>query len=362
MAASVLSSSEQAWREQVDNMGLRSPLPDGGLAGSDGNFDVYLWRGQNAGYVVPIGNDPSTLRDDRITIMVIDPWGAWGGPLLPSTIQHEFHHACQAAYSWSEHPSFYESSATFTETELAGSAALLGFVFEDFQDRPHWSLARYDRYRTWYTYGSALYWMFLRDRYFSGTVDFLAQIWQRSVGGTEGAGSDDEPDFVDATNALLSESRGVSYTESVIEFSRWRWYTGDRDDGLHIRDAALLAQPATKRTVRTTSGRKTRVALRPAPQIYGSTYIRLRGPASGPLGRTINLTVRGHQRARLVVQALPGPDGSDGEFLDFSSGPASLSLSPGATRTLVVTAVPLEGTPYDANARPRRQGARMVIY
>jgi len=361
MAAVVLTMVEQAWNGEVGSLGFRAPLADGGLAGDDDDFDVYLWRGLQAGYVTPIGNAPTTTQDDRIAIMVIDPWGVWGGELLASTIHHEFQHACQSAYSWSEHPSFYESSATFVETELTKSISLLRFVFEDFQDRPHWSLARYDRLRTWYTYGAALYWMFIRDRYFAGTSQFLSQIWQRSVGIGETAGAGDEPDFVDATDAVLREFAAMSFAESVVEFARWRWYTGTRDDGRHLRGAADLPQPAIGRTIKTISGKRNRSTLRPAPQIYGSTYIDLQGPASGTLERTVRLRMPGRQRARLVVQAVPGLDGSDGEILDFSSGTTWLRLAPDATRTLVVTAIPLDGTIYDANSRPRRQRARILI-
>ncbi|RJQ56828.1 MAG: hypothetical protein C4530_14050 [Desulfobacteraceae bacterium] len=38
-----------------------------------------------------------------------------------------------------------------------------------------------------------------------------------------------DPDFFDALDAMLKE-KGSSYLETVPEFSRWRWYTGDNID------------------------------------------------------------------------------------------------------------------------------------
>jgi hypothetical protein len=50
MAEEVLGHVEHAWQVQIDQRGALPPLDDGGVAGPDGRFDVYLWRGLEVRY------------------------------------------------------------------------------------------------------------------------------------------------------------------------------------------------------------------------------------------------------------------------------------------------------------------------
>ncbi len=343
----VLGLLEQAWAQQVGRLGFRAPLDDRGLAGPDGAYDVYIWRGNQETYVTYFAENVDTPWDDAITYMVVDPWGTYGGPVLSWTVVHEFNHASQASYSWFEHASCFESTATLVETSFGGLNDQLRTVYRDFQNRPHWSLARNDDYETWYMYGGALFLAYLRDRHFGGDESFLAEMWERSKNGP-GADEDqwlNEPDFVDALDAMLKE-KGASYEAAAVEFARWRYYTGSRDDGKHIAGAAGYAEVKVG-AVSYRPGRRKRVRLDPRPQTYGTTYVEVRRSRSGPDEVTVSLRQR-RPRARLVVQAVPGLDGgSDGEMLDLSSGSATLQLGPGGKRTLVITAVPRAGDEYD---------------
>lgn len=360
MARRVRSLLEDAWTAEVDGMGFRSPLPDGGLAGPDDRLDVYLWRGIDVGYVAALAEVPATPEDDRSTYMVLDPWGSFGGALLASTVAHELNHACQAAYSWSEHPGFYEASATFAEVDATGSAALLDFVFRDFQSRPHWGLHRFDHYRTWYAYGAGLYLLFLRDRFFGGDAGFLADVWEGVI---DSPGSDprvDEPDFLDAIDAALARAAGTDVAAALPEFERWRWYTGMRDDGHHLRDAAVLPEVAARTLRLPADGRPVRRMVRPVPQILGASYVTLESTGGGAAAALVSLEMRGRPRARLVVEAVPGLDSSDAEPLASDAQPWRVALGPDGRRTLIVTALPLAGESVDANDRPRR-GARALL-
>src|SRR5262245_35317652 len=82
MAQTVQTAVEHAWQVQVTDQGARAPLDDGGVAGSDGRFDVYLYQGINELYVASVAANPATTYDDYSTAMVLDPWGQYGGAEL----------------------------------------------------------------------------------------------------------------------------------------------------------------------------------------------------------------------------------------------------------------------------------------
>jgi hypothetical protein len=352
-AQQVLAYVEKGWDYHVNQLGMRPAITDKGECGPDDAFDVFVWKGHRSCLVNVLSGDDSTPWDDRRGYMIVDPWGPYGGPELEETVVHEMAHASQAADDWYESPITFEMSAVFTDQMYANR--YIKTYFDDFQAHPDWALDRDDKYETWYMYGSSLYLLYLKDRFFGGQPQFLSSLWQasRSPPGAEDDQTLNEPDFADALDAMLKD-KGSSYVQTVPEFSRWRWYTGDHvddrhfhhfKDGLENLQAAKLAlaaqQEAKPGTISITEN---------APMMLGTSYLELSSGAATPRTVYVSLEAPIDLKVRFVVQAVPGltPD-SDGELLDLASGPKELKFAADQKRTLIVTAMP-KGV-YDPDLR-----------
>ncbi len=337
-AVEVLGYVEHSWRVEVDQLGFRAPLPDDGLCGPDGRFDVFLWRDAEESWVDVRAPNRETAWDDWIAYMVLDPWGPFGGEMLDVTVAHEFNHACQAADDWFDAVLAFEMTSTFIEDVVFDDDNSYRALLVDFQSNPDLALDRDDGYETWYMYAASLYLFFLRDRYFDGDASFAADMWL----GSRNPGHEDapnEPDFEDALDGLLRAAADASFEESVVEFARWRWYTGRRDDGRHFEEGADFPDDAEVAVAAQVEVGTPRVPVWPAPMLLGNAYVTLEGAASVVVG--VALEVPAGDRVRWVVQAVPGlTEDDDGELLDLSAGPAPLQLGADGRRTLVLTALP----------------------
>jgi hypothetical protein len=342
MAMTVLGLVDHSWDVEVGTLGFRPPIDDGGRCGPDGAFDVFLWAGHDECFVDVIGEDASTAYDDRYAYLVVDPWGTYGGPILDTTVAHELDHAMQAADDWSDAAIVYEMTSVFIEDLVYDADNEYVAQIVDFQANPDWSLDHDDGYATWYMYGSALYLRFLRDRYWAGDGAFIGAMWYalRSP-------ADERPNFEDALDAMLRAKAGIGFVDSVVEFERWRVYTGTRDDGAHFREGATFAEPTRLATAHTTGAS---IAL--SPMELGAQYIELaRGP-SDPSKITVSLTGASTE-VLWNVQAVPGPT------LDLTHGSAVVDAT--TTRTLVVTALPLHGIGDAATRSSLHHHATLVI-
>lgn len=349
-AAEVLFLLEQSWQVQIDELGFRAPPSDGGACGPDGDFDAFLWRGHEESFVDSIGENPATPWDDAATYLVLDPWGPFGGPILDSTVAHELNHACQAADDWNEIPLAFEATSQFVEDLTFDDDNEYRGLFADFQARPDWSLTRGDDYETYYMYGAALYLFYLRDGPFLGDPSFISEVWFRS----RNKPGKNEPDFEDALDGVLRDAGKGGFYDSVVEFARWRWYTGARDDGRHFEEGAFFPEDATVAVSAEVEARPRRVKIDPAPMMLGSAYVDLVRAPGGADAVAISLAPRPDARVRWVVQALPGLDStSDGETLDLSSGPATVFFTAGGRRTIVITALPEPGDDPDERTGER---------
>lgn len=356
MAELTMEHLDAAWSAEVEALGFSAPLPDRGLCGADDAFDVFLWRGIDVAYVEAIADNPETPHDDWITYMAVDAWGEYGGPALASTLAHELNHALQASDDWWESAAIFEMTATFVEEIVRPEDdAWHGPVVSDFQQHPDWALDHDDEYATWYMYGAALYLHYLRDRWFDGDASFAAAMWRgfRTTPGAEEDPALNEPDFADALDALLAP-RGTSYVDSQIEFARWRWYTGARDDGRHFRDGARFGADTDARLAADVEAVPASIVIEPAPMLLGSAFVRVRRRPGQPATLGVRLESTAGPEVRWVMQAVPGPagagQGSDGEVL---APGAVLDLSAAAERAIVITALP--AGPYDPDMRTAEQ-------
>src|SRR6218665_1071326 len=354
-AEQVLAATEKGWDFHVKRLGMREPLTDGGDCGPDDAFDVFVWKGHRSCLVNVVSSEPSTPWDDRRGFMVVDPWGPYGGEELEETVVHEMAHASQAADDWYEAPITFEMSAVFTDQVFADR--YIKTYLDDFQAHPDWALDYNDDYETWYMYGSALSLIYLKDRFYGGEPRFISDMWLKSRN-PPGADEDptlNEPDFVDALDSLLTEKANTTYVETVPEFSRWRWYTGDHTDDRHFRyfQNGLENLRAAKLALAAQAEAKPgdiAIPTETAPMMLGSNYIELSAGAGAPEVLQVSLSAPTDAGRRFVVQAVPGltPD-SDGETLDLSTGPKEVRLAADGKRTLIVTVLPTGA--YDPDTR-----------
>ncbi len=339
-AVEALSLVEQAWQVQIDQGGARAPLDDHGVAGPDGRFDVYLWRGVEEPYVYGLAPEAATPYEDWSTAMVLDPWGPYGGPDLPANVFHELRHASQGSDDWWEHPQVFEAEATLWEVAHYGLDRA-PIAWDDYQARPEWTLFRDDGYRTWYMYGGALFLLYLSEHVFGGSLSFTNGMWRRSRNppGAEQDPSLNEPDFVDALETLLAGA-GTSLRDQVVRFARARWYTGARANGSLPGGAELPGVAHGKHTRKAGAG-KTQLSV--SPQMLGTSYVVVERAATDPEALWVSLS--GTSAARFAVQAVGGaaPDAT----LDLSAGPAWLHFGAGRKVTLAVTALPVAGAAFD---------------
>ncbi|MBI5502921.1 MAG: hypothetical protein HY907_21935 [Deltaproteobacteria bacterium] len=334
MADEVLSRLEEYWDVEVHTLGFEPPLPDGARCGPDDSFDVFLWRGYEGGDVESLGDEPSTSWDDTPAYLTLDPWGPYGGEHLDSTLAHELNHALQAVHDWNETPIFFEMTAQFIEEVVVPDDDAWKEYLFDYQAHPDWAFDFDDDYETYYFYGAGLYFLYLRQAVFDGDAAFLSALWRacRNPPGTN------EPDFEDALDVVLAP-HGRTFLESLVEFTRWRWYTAGRDDGRHFPDGASFPAEAMVPVERRLAASPQTVFVEPGPMMLGAVFLELAREADAPGSLAVDL--KAGPGVRWSVQAVPGlaPD-SDGDLLDVSAGPAILRFGALPSRTLVVLALP----------------------
>jgi hypothetical protein len=343
VAREIVAILEYVWAVQIDELGFAAPLSDDGSCGPDAALDVFMWRDAEDVYVDIWQEDERTPWDDWATYMVVDPWGEFGGAELAVTLAHEFNHMCQAVHDWSDAAFIYEATATFIEDVVYDDHDSYLTILYDFQGNPDWSLDRDDGYETWYMYGAMLWLEYLRTRYFKGDARFVADLWL----GLRSPWDENEPDFADSLDELLAPF-GVSYADTVVEFARWRWYVGERDDGRHLPEAGAFPPDATPKVAATIDASGGSAVVR--PMMLGTAYVDIVGTGDEVLV-TLESGVADSE-VWWVVQALPGVTaGSDGETLRL---PAAVTLSDEGgrrARTLAVTALP--GTERDIDPDTR---------
>lgn len=325
---------EYSWSYEVDEVGFVAPLTDEGTCGEDEALDVFTWRNAPYAYVNVWAENDATPWDDGYPYMVVDLWGEFGGDEMPATLAHEFNHMCQTAHDWSDTTFLYEATSTFMEDEVYDDHNSWWYLVFDFQGNPDWSIDHDDAYETWYMYGATLYLRYLRDRFFEGRPQFMADLWL----GLRSPWEENEPDYVDSLEALLAPFQ-VSFADTVVEFARWRWYVEARDDGLHLEEASELddALPRVAATIQATGG--TAVVR---PMMIGTSYIDIVSSPDGPQEVTVSMTTNVPAGdVHWVVQFLPGvSDGSDGDMRRLPAEVPLTNYQGRVMRTIAVTALP----------------------
>jgi hypothetical protein len=202
----------RVWRTQVRRMGFRPP-PHDGRHGGDGRFDVYLKElGSQGlyGYCAPEYRLPGQ-RQVASGYCVLDDdfarrqYGERPKVSLRVTAAHEFFHAVQFGYDFTEDPWLLESTATWMEERVAdGADDNRRYLAYGQLARPGSSLDLFDP-TGFHQYGNWTFWEYLGTRFGN---DVVRAVW-RQAGAYDGA-----PDrySVAALRRVLARHGGLAST------------------------------------------------------------------------------------------------------------------------------------------------------
>lgn len=289
LAVSVLSSAESAWERQFLHLGFETPwTSEEGNTPYQGMIFYLADTGIGAGgaVVTPVADVSETEICDCASVITIDNATASGDPLVAEGVFHELNHASQYAIDCSEHPTAFESFTIALISSEFPDSTIVPWVISNFQDFPEYPL----NYWTMnfpcsgsepcfpYQLGSALFPLFLRDKFGEGNASFLSDLWKRfrqngeinMSGMSPECSSGNSPDYFTAINEFLIE-KGTSFDEAFQEFSFWRAITGEHDDGYHFKAGSLYASPQIARSVSIPFGSPVELTLHE----YSSRYIEL---------------------------------------------------------------------------------------
>ncbi|MBW2543849.1 MAG: hypothetical protein JRF15_17350, partial [Deltaproteobacteria bacterium] len=260
VAADTLRLTEEQWDLQVLTMGQTAPLLDGGACGPDENIDIFLLPiDRGTGWYDVVAPNPATFYDDWSTYTMINSnfavWPEWF--TLEGTVAHEFQHMLQCADDCWENGNLYETTTILIEKVMDENWDHYDRAFPVFAKHPYRPLEFDDNWGP-FVYGKAQYAFFLRDRYFDGDASFIADFWRNTRSPARGCWDClpelNEPDIYDAIDTILGAIGPYDHVDSIIEFSRWRWYVGRQDDGNHFEEGGLWPNttiPPYERFVRT---------------------------------------------------------------------------------------------------------------
>ncbi|WP_435742246.1 MXAN_6640 family putative metalloprotease [Nocardioides sp. SYSU DS0663] len=186
----------KVWRRQVGKMGYRAPVRDGGHGGT-AQFDVYL-KDLGAqgmyGYCVPEFRKKGTRTAAGYCVLDNDfsaaQFGAPPARSLRVTAAHEFFHAVQFAYDFTEDRWLLETTATWMEERIADSANDNRQYLPSGQvQSPGKPLDVFEN-SGFAQYGNWSFWEYLGGRFGNGIVK---KVWQRA-GAFKGAPDDHSAD------------------------------------------------------------------------------------------------------------------------------------------------------------------------
>jgi len=263
-AADTLRYAEQSWDLQVLEMGQTAPLLDGGACGPDENIDIYVLPGRRSagGEFEHAAPNPATFYDDWSTYAWV--WPGQDGVIPEWVVAHEFQHMIQCADDCFELNVFEGTTMLIEEVVDDDLNRFPGWVFPKLARSPHLPIEFGDYDGSRFVYGKAQYLLFLRDRYFDGDASFIADFWRNTRSQDRGCSLGEypcrrlpernEPDFYDAIDVILGAVGPYDHVDSIIEFSRWRWFVASQDDGNHFEEGGLWPSttiPPMARTVGT---------------------------------------------------------------------------------------------------------------
>lgn len=366
-AAKTLTVMEQVWHHHVDRLGYRTPATDGGRGGN-AKFDVYLKElGSQGlyGYCAPearVAGRPHqasgfcVLDDD----FARSQFGRAPIDTLRVTAAHEFFHAIQFAYDFTEDPWLLESTATWMEDRFADDVDdNRSYLPYGQVARPATSLDLFDP-NGFAHYGNWPFWEFLSERYGDKIV---RQVIQRT--GTGGGLPDDYS--IEAVRHVLAGRGGLDAVFASYAAANTHPAATYRDGTFfpvaRPVDAARLRADgaAAVLTARVDHLASASVRLRPDEALAGKRW-RLRLKVDAPNAKTspaaylVATRTNGTSFTRRVELNPTGYGMSEVAFSSRRIASVTVTLANASTRYRCART-----TPYSCAGTPRDQDLRFRV-
>jgi len=229
-ANAVAAAADYSWQVQCEEMNYFRPPPDAGMGGCN-RYDMYIKHIDVLGYTTSSGEvkPPDSTHNASASHIVISR--NMSDNLLKVTVAHEFQHAVQMAYDYTEPTWFMENCAVFMEE----------MVYPDVNDymgylgggdnpirKPWWDI-RSGGGSSLYWYGGVTWAFYMWQGYDVGAV---RTVWNKCAA-VRG------PNMMEAIQGMFTDY-GTSFTSAFMEYSYWRWFVSDNwyDGGMYFAEAA----------------------------------------------------------------------------------------------------------------------------
>jgi len=224
----VAGACETSWTEYHTNQIWNVPPGDGVAGGGTNMIDCYihelasgiLGMAQTESPVL-IGGAPNDYTGYFHISHVIGDVG-----LRQATVAHEYMHVVQFGYSRTNDMTWWLENCAMQGEDWAFDDVneYLPYL-PPFYNNPPWPLDTYDGS---YEYAQISWPMYLSERFYHDAVE---NIWEEMKWLTSGS-------FWTASNTVLAPY-GNTYETAYLEFMRWNYYTGSRDDDQHFEEGKL---------------------------------------------------------------------------------------------------------------------------
>lgn len=216
-----------------ESRGFRAPRTDQGLPdnGGDGKFDVYLvdFAGIGDGVFQIDACDPAKKSQCSGYMVQENDYAGYGYPstLVANRIlaSHEFFHGIQAAYDRDQGNVFSEGTAVWATESFDATLNDFEWFIDGYLNNTSRSLdldipGPVDSF----TYGSAIFFQFLEEKYGAGTIKGLIERTE------DGAFGEADPKWLLATDKLLQTDAQTNFAAAFAEFATWNLFLGSKSD------------------------------------------------------------------------------------------------------------------------------------
>ncbi|MBI5536344.1 MAG: hypothetical protein HY898_26725 [Deltaproteobacteria bacterium] len=261
LAKETLAQLEASWKAQIEDGKFRVPWTGGDSVPLSQAIYAYISDlGANySGMAEGIADVPSTPICDCSSRLILNT--SLPTKSVAEVASHEMNHMLQFAADCTESYTSSENFAVAVQSlQNPASVYLTKMFLPEFQDYPDYPVDYASMTQTgtpsyYYQFGSALFPLFLAERYGEGKISLIAELWDAFVqdgtvkinGFGNTCSNPNKPNWFDGTDAVL-KTKGSSFDEAFDEFSAWRSITGSFDDGKHFMGGSAFAEVAIAAT------------------------------------------------------------------------------------------------------------------
>lgn len=277
-----------------EGMGFRAPKSDEAIAdnGGDGKFDVYLVDFAGIGDGTFRVDECDVAKPDVCTGYMVQE-NDYAGYGYPSTLvanrilgSHELFHGIQAAYDHGQGSVFAEGTAVWATESFDPSLKDFEYFLDGYLDNADRSLdvplpGPVDPF----SYGSAIFFRFLEERYGDGTVRTLMEHTE------DGSFGKANPVWIEEIDPVLQGIAKTSFADAFVEFATWNLFTGAHADPARGYASGAGYPPL-----------KMRPAVAPYTELMRVFYASAQYFRTDPLGR------------KEMTTAIVAPEGSESQL------------------------------------------------